>query len=597
LYPSVIRRSFVPAAGLLALGLLLAAPAPAASLYATDRCVSDKLRAVGDACQGVLRAYGRWEKRQDQARLDAALGRARVKLARAWGRAERRAARDADCAETTAPSTTLAQLVEDAGLAIAAAVNDGLDPGDKAQARCGVGLLRAAERACTGLFDAEAFHLRKRDQDRLRLRLEADQATVLADFQEQSLAARNGCPTGANAQNLGTELESLLSQAVNATTISPAVDDQDWMPIDPPEEVRYLGRKLHPICSFGTPYRFYARRGTVNKLVVYYQGGGACWSYGTCAAPTFDPYGGDPRGYHGGFSSYDDPRNPFKDWNAVFVSYCTGDIHWGDATYVYEQNGDTLPVEHRGTVNARVVEKWARDHFVMPDEVFVTGSSAGAYGAIANAPTLMEETWPSSHFDVLGDAGNGVITQDFLVNDIGKWGIEKNVPRWIKALDVPLEQLSIVDVYAEVARYYPWNRFATYATAYDGGSGGQSGFYNIMLQDGNPLAGLSWWNATCEWDEKMRAQNNETAMRAPNFRYYIGTGSRHTMWGADKVYDDTTGGVPTVVSWIEAMLDDSPDWTNVECTDCGTRLPGDPGPVVPETPPFDADGNIVCAAP
>jgi hypothetical protein len=335
---------------------------------------------------------------------------------------------------------------------------------------------------------------------------------------------------------------------------------------------------------------------------MYYEGGGACWNYGTCAQlPVYKqdvPESQTPNSSNSGFSDYADPRNPFKDWNAVFVSYCTGDVHWGDAAYPHDFDSGTIEtIQHRGAVNARVAEKWARDHFVNPEEIFVTGSSAGAYGAIAQSPYLMEFAWPSSQFAVLGDAGNGVITEDFLVNDISKWGIEKNVPRWIEALDVPITDLSIVDVYVEVARQYPWNRFGTYSTAHDGGSGGQSGFYNIMRNGGNPVAGLAWWNATCEWNERMRAQNFETASRASNFRYYIGAGSTHVMFPRPKVYDDTSGGVPTIVSWVEAMLSGSPDWVNVECEDCGQRVAGDPS--VPEgpPPPFDVDGNIVCDPP
>jgi hypothetical protein len=580
--------------------LLLALPADAAELYGTDRCVSDKLRAVGKVCKQVLGAYAKWEEHQNQSRLDGDLGQAGVKLAKAWGRAEKRVRKEVDCAETTQSSAELAVIVEDAAEALAAGVNDGLNLGVRHDARCGAALLKSAQSACEDLLRAEGLHLRQRTADRRRLRLQGDRAEVLADFQESAGAARNGCPTNATTLVLQDLLEDLTGQAVLASTISPAVDDQDWVPIVP-TEVSYLGRKLQPICSFGTPFTFYARRGTVNKLVMYYQGGGACWDYGTCALPTFDTVGGDPRGGSTGFADYGDPRNPFKDWNAVFVSYCTGDVHWGDARYPHEQNTDVLEVEHKGAVNARVAEKWARDHFVNPDEIFVTGSSAGAYGAIAQSPYLMEFAWPSSQFAVLGDAGNGVITNEFLVNDISKWGIEKNVPRWIEALDTPITDLSIVDVYIEVARQYPWNRFGTYTSSYDGGSGGQSGFYNVM-KSGTPIGGLVWWNATCEWNEIMRAQNFETASQASNFRYYIGSGSAHTIYGRDKIYDDTTGGVPTAVSWIEAMLAGSPDWVNVECADCGTRVEGDPAvpfPPPPDPPPapFDIDGNIVCPVP
>lgn len=36
------------------------------------------------------------------------------------------------------------------------------------------------------------------------------------------------------------------------------------------------------ICARGTSYAFFFRRGTVNKLVVEFEGGGACWDKETC---------------------------------------------------------------------------------------------------------------------------------------------------------------------------------------------------------------------------------------------------------------------------------------------------------------------------
>jgi len=94
----------------------------------------------------------------------------------------------------------------------------------------------------------------------------------------------------------------------------------------------------------------------------------------------------------------------------------------------------------------------------------------------------------------------------------------------------------------------------------------------------------------------MREINDEAAAEAPNFRYYVGAGSRHTMWGSDKVYTDTTGNVPTIRDWVAAMLRGNGDWENVACddADCGTVLPGDPTPPTLPTAPFTADGKIVC---
>jgi hypothetical protein len=90
-----------------------------------------------------------------------------------------------------------------------------------------------------------------------------------------------------------------------------------------------------------------------------------------------------------------------------------------------------------------------------------------------------------------------------------------------------------------------------------------------------------------------------TAAAVPsNYRYYIGTGSRHTMWGSNKVYTDTTGDVPLLVDWVNAMIDGTPAWTDVQCTNCGLLLPGDPRPPTIPTKPFQQVGSdvvVVCS--
>jgi hypothetical protein len=237
---------------------------------------------------------------------------------------------------------------------------------------------------------------------------------------------------------------------------------------------------------------------------------------------------------------------------------------------------------------------------VSPDQIFVTGSSAGAYGAWFNAP-LHEMVWPASQFQVLADAGNGVITQDFLQNDFGHWDFTKNIPSTIPGvLESITNGTGIVGYTKAVTAFFPQTRWAQYCSAFDGGTGGQTGFYSIMLNDNNPLAALTWWTASCQFNSVMRSQDLDLSASIPsNYRYYIGTGSRHTMWFFPKVYNDTTGGVPLLVDWVNAMLTGGPGWTNVEASNEGLLLPGDPQPPTLPTPPFFQDGsNVVvnCAA-
>ena len=98
------------------------------------------------------------------------------------------------------------------------------------------------------------------------------------------------------------------------------------------------------ICSRGDPYRFYYRHGDPKKLVVYFQGGGACWNQFTCsvADAIFSDKVYEPEDLNtladslfnvGIFDTSADGL--FKDWSIVYVPYCTGDVHWGNATVEY----------------------------------------------------------------------------------------------------------------------------------------------------------------------------------------------------------------------------------------------------------------------
>jgi hypothetical protein len=62
-------------------------------------------------------------------------------------------------------------------------------------------------------------------------------------------------------------------------------------------------------------------------------------------------------------------------------------------------------------------------------------------------------------------------------------------------------------------------------------------------------------------------------------------------------YSDTSGGVPTIVDWVNAMLasspgNPSPAWTDVEANPENVLLPGDPRPS-PLMPPFVMSGSDV----
>jgi hypothetical protein len=556
-----------------------------AGTYAGTKCVADKLKSASSNCKAAL---GAWSKfvgggGTDTVKRDDALGKAVGKMAAAWTKAQDKAAsKGADCVDTTLSTGDMQTLITNAISTIVTDATGGLNLSNKDEAKCGATLLKAAASQCAALLKNEAGFVGKQSAGTAK----RDAANTKANdkFSGSVSSTLAGCPTATVTEGtLDSDIDALTDGVTTNSIISPNVDDSQFTTISPVGPIEYQGDTLDPICAFNTPYHYFVKRGTVNKLVMYYQGGGACWDTLTCVSlGTFDkdvnPAGSDnPNNTTTGFGDLNNPNNPFKDWNIVFVSYCTGDIHFGDSVV----NNSGTQTRHHGWHNARVAEKFAREHFVAPDEVFVTGSSAGAYGAFFNAP-LNREVWPGSRMSVLADAGNGIITHNFLQYQFPKWNFESHLPTNIPGVKESITEFTGIPAYTKaVTDYFPDVWWAHYSSSYDGGTGGQTGFYNVMVNNINPVEWLNWWHKSCEWNPLMVDQAHDTAALATsNYRYYIGTGSRHTMYGSNKVYTDTTGGVPLIVDWVNQMLNRDPGWTSVECAPgtCGVTLPGDPVP-------------------
>jgi hypothetical protein len=581
----------------------LVVPQASAATYPGTKCVSDKLKAASSNCKAALGAWSKFAGGggTDTGKRDEALTKASGKMSATWTKSETKATdKGADCTDTTLSSGDMQTLIDGAITTIYTDATGGLNLANKDEAKCGASLLKAAAAKCAALLKNEAGFIGK--QSGGTAKRDSSNVKAIGKFTDSVTATLVECPTAtATVGGLEGDVDALTDAVTNNSITSPNVDDTQFTTISPTlhQDIQYGKDVLSPRCAFDTPYHYFVKRGTVNKLVMYYQGGGACWDTNTCVSlGTFDkdvnPAGSDnPNNTSTGFGDLTNANNPFKDWNIVFVSYCTGDIHFGDNAKNYSGTG----TYHYGWHNARVAEKFAREHFVAPDEVFVTGSSAGAYGAFFNGP-LNREVWPASKMSVLADAGNGIITSDFIHDKFPAWNFVKHLPSNIPGVVESIEDETGIPAYTKaVADFFPDVMWGHYSSSYDGGTGGQTGFYNVMKNPNNTPEWLNWWHKSCEWNGIMVQQAHDQAAAIPdNYRYYIGTGSRHTMYGSNKVYTDTTGNVPLIVDWVNAMRDRTPAWTNVECdspASCGKLLPGDPQPGSLPDPPFSQSGPDV----
>lgn len=313
-------------------------------------------------------------------------------------------------------------------------------------------------------------------------------------------------------------------------------------------------------------FRFYFKQGKSKNLLVFFNGGGACWDAATCVAslalgdrPTYNPSILDANSPIDAGGIFDDKnkKNPFKHWSKVFIPYCSGDIHIGsseknytDKIGVFGDAGDTVRIKHHGFDNFMAVREWLKTKFKAKKhkikKLMVTGSSAGAYGATLNFPYL-QSVFPKINATLFSDAGAAVVTDGFLLSTFtsdGVWQVKNTLPQIFNdALGSFSAESFNVDIISKLSEAYPNSRFAQYTTKTDLV---QIQFLKIMdqLDQFNPLDPLdthddpSTWGLTnsnndlgyfYQWNLRMETSLTYLSENTDNYQYYIGAGSIHTV--------------------------------------------------------------------
>ena len=207
------------------------------------------------------------------------------------------------------------------------------------------------------------------------------------------------------------------AMALWATTSLAMAAGGGWQTISNPGPVVGADGLPHRATCSGYPgtdprFRFWVRPGDPKKLAVVFDGGGACWDDLTCSNPFSDgrrdpllqfyspsiPADADPSQY-GGLLDVANPANPIGDWTLVAIPYCTGDVHLGSTDHIYQKTAhpgyprtDTLTIHHRGYDNFMVVLDWITRNVPQGvTDLFVTGGSAGGYGATVHFPWLARQ--------------------------------------------------------------------------------------------------------------------------------------------------------------------------------------------------------------
>lgn len=176
------------------------------------------------------------------------------------------------------------------------------------------------------------------------------------------------------------------------------------VPGDPAAEPRV------PLCLRGTQYTVDTREGSSDALVIFLQGGGACWADFCSAVEETSSISAS------GILNPDLAGNPVAEWDVVYLPYCDGSLFAGDVdrmlpASVLGGGGSSSMGYQRGLQNLTAALDVAVAEFPSPSRILLTGVSGGAFGTITALP-LVRYFYPNTEILLFNDSGVGIAKED-----------------------------------------------------------------------------------------------------------------------------------------------------------------------------------------
>ena len=341
------------------------------------------------------------------------------------------------------------------------------------------------------------------------------------------------------------------------------VDDEV---VDAPDEISVAPWAQIPIdsedcaCSDGSEFQIYERPGDPERVMFYFEGGGACFSLATCdpnGDPTYstaiDPDTADRLGERGGLFDQTNAENPLAGHSVVYVPYCTGDVFLGNATTEYS---DEVTIEHRGAANTAAAIEYLVANYPDAQQLVVTGASAGSVPTPLVAGLLSDEL-PDAEIVTFGDS-SGAYPDVPAVNELigNLWGTTVAVPDWPVNEGLTAADWSIPDLYVQAGAHAPDITFARFDYAFDD-----------VQATFSALAGV----AADQVVQQIDATEAQVEATGVPIATYVAPGTEHTIMAGNEVYEMEVEGV-RLIDWITELIDGGVP-ADVHCVEC--EPPGD----------------------
>ncbi len=301
---------------------------------------------------------------------------------------------------------------------------------------------------------------------------------------------------------------------------------------------------------------------TSRDVVMFLQGGGACWDFFTCggAAPVFDktalagPFGPEQfarniyNKYPNSWIRRGNLPPSLRDATIIFVPYCTGDVHGGDRVTTYSPS---VTWHHVGHANIKAFLRRLGPTFPDPRKLVIAGASGGGFGSLANYTTFRAQ-WPNAKGYLVDDSGPPLIGDAIPSLSRAAWYLTWNLGASLDTF-CPDCRTDMSAGLREIARRHPSDRLALVSHLHDKviraffGTVDFSGLsFNLMPAD--------------EFEAELRKLGTTVMDPTANAKYFFTAGDGHPTLEDPTVVRTPA---PGLASWLELMLSDSTSWTSL----------------------------------
>jgi hypothetical protein len=292
-----------------------------------------------------------------------------------------------------------------------------------------------------------------------------------------------------------------------------------------------------------------SKNSSSKKLMIFLEGGGACFDLQTCLTNPAN-VGRQSAEKTAGVFDRANMQNPVRDWNYVYVPYCTGDTHGGDNEAANVPG--VGPQKFVGYANMKKFLDRVVPTFKDATDVLLTGISAGGFGAAQNA-VLVQRAFQNVKVKAIDDSGPPLskVAIAECLQDLWRtsWGLDKTFLADCGAA-CPNKKDYAQDYGLFLAKTFSDRSSGLIEATEDGII---SGFFGIGSNNctgillATPVPGATFKAELLAFREKVRPYSS--------FSTYFPTGTQHTWISGPSFYTGSAGGVK-LVDWFRRIVND-----------------------------------------